>query len=157
MRFLTLFFKVALSPMLGLYLVAQESVATDWPQFRGPNRDGIWNETGILESFPVAAMLDRRCFGECKRRTSAFGNAHRAEVSKQNAHILLSGRPAIRSSERKSHHPSPGTSCVSSERRMVEAGGVEPPSLAQLPAATTCLVRRDFSAVRWRPNSNRTA
>ena len=27
---------------------------------------------------------------------------------------------------------------------MVEAGGVEPPSLAQLPAATTCLVREDF-------------
>ena len=28
MRFLTLFFKAALSPMLGLYLVAQESLAT---------------------------------------------------------------------------------------------------------------------------------
>ena len=37
---------------------------------------------------------------------------------------------------------------------MVEAGGVEPPSLAQLPAATTCLVREDLSAARWRPNSN---
>jgi len=34
------------------------------------------------------------------------------------------------------------------ERRMVEAGGVEPPSLTDKPAATTCLVRREFSAVR---------
>ncbi len=24
----------------------------DWPQWRGPQRDGVWNETGILESFP---------------------------------------------------------------------------------------------------------
>src|SRR6266576_4934793 len=59
MRFLTLFFKVALSPMLGLYLVAQESVDTDWPQFRGPDRDGIWNETGILESFPKGGVKIR--------------------------------------------------------------------------------------------------
>jgi len=31
---------------------------------------------------------------------------------------------------------------------MVEAAGVEPASLAQLPAATTCLARREFSAVQ---------
>lgn len=24
----------------------------DWPQWRGPNRDSVWRETGILESFP---------------------------------------------------------------------------------------------------------
>jgi outer membrane protein assembly factor BamB len=26
--------------------------AEDWPQWRGPNRDGVWSETGILETFP---------------------------------------------------------------------------------------------------------
>ncbi len=32
----------ALSPMLP---------AEDWPQWRGPNRDGTWNETGLVEKF----------------------------------------------------------------------------------------------------------
>jgi len=26
--------------------------ADDWPQWRGPQRDGVWRETGIMESFP---------------------------------------------------------------------------------------------------------
>jgi outer membrane protein assembly factor BamB len=30
--------------------------AEDWPQWRGPNRDGVWNESGILESFPPGGL-----------------------------------------------------------------------------------------------------
>ena len=30
--------------------------AEDWPQFRGPNRDSVWNETGIIESFPTGGL-----------------------------------------------------------------------------------------------------
>jgi outer membrane protein assembly factor BamB len=30
--------------------------ADDWPQWRGPNRDGVWNETGIVESFPTNGL-----------------------------------------------------------------------------------------------------
>jgi len=30
-----------------------KAAADDWPQWLGPNRDGVWRETGILESFPA--------------------------------------------------------------------------------------------------------
>lgn len=32
------------------------SWAEDWPQFRGPNRDSVWTETGILEKFPAEGL-----------------------------------------------------------------------------------------------------
>lgn len=28
------------------------ALAEDWPQWRGPSRDGVWNETGLLTTFP---------------------------------------------------------------------------------------------------------
>src|SRR4051812_46116796 len=31
----------------------------DWPQWRGPNRDGVWRETGILEKFPAQGLKVR--------------------------------------------------------------------------------------------------
>jgi outer membrane protein assembly factor BamB len=37
-------------------LLAGEVLAADWPQFRGPHRDGSWDETGILESFPKEGL-----------------------------------------------------------------------------------------------------
>jgi len=33
--------------------------ADDWPQWRGPNRDGVWRETGILETIPALTGNDR--------------------------------------------------------------------------------------------------
>jgi WD40 repeat protein len=33
--------------------------ADDWPQWRGPNRDGVWQETGILEAIPASGLKVR--------------------------------------------------------------------------------------------------
>lgn len=33
--------------------------AEDWPQWRGPSRDGAWSEAGILETFPPGGLKIR--------------------------------------------------------------------------------------------------
>ncbi len=40
-----------LAPLL-LLVTALPLSAADWPQWRGPNRDAVWPETGILKEFP---------------------------------------------------------------------------------------------------------
>ena len=40
-------------------LLAVALQAEDWPQWRGPNRDGVWNETGIRETFPPGGLKVR--------------------------------------------------------------------------------------------------
>jgi outer membrane protein assembly factor BamB len=32
--------------------LVSSALGDDWPQWRGPNRDGVWHETGIIEKFP---------------------------------------------------------------------------------------------------------
>ena len=45
------------STALGLSLLLPFAVcAEDWPQWRGPNRDSVRNETGIMESFPTNGL-----------------------------------------------------------------------------------------------------
>jgi outer membrane protein assembly factor BamB len=44
-------------PFLGvaviLALVPSSGGASDWPQWLGPNRDGVWRETGLVTKFPA--------------------------------------------------------------------------------------------------------
>lgn len=40
-------------------LLAVAAQGEDWPQWRGPNRDGVWNETGILKTFPAEGLKIR--------------------------------------------------------------------------------------------------
>jgi outer membrane protein assembly factor BamB len=46
--------------VLGLSLLLSiPAGGADWPQWRGPNRDNVWNETGILKSFPAEGLKIR--------------------------------------------------------------------------------------------------
>lgn len=36
-----------------LFLAVAPTPAADWPQWMGPNRDGVWAETGLLDAFPA--------------------------------------------------------------------------------------------------------
>ncbi len=40
-----------LTAILAIVVVSTAAHAEDWPQWRGPNRDGVWTETGIVEKF----------------------------------------------------------------------------------------------------------
>src|SRR5438874_746716 len=40
-------------------LLAAVSRADDWPQWRGPHRDGVWAETGIVAAFPPDGLKAR--------------------------------------------------------------------------------------------------
>jgi len=45
-----------LSSFVGVMLVCATVTAGDWPQWMGPTRDGLWTETGIVESFPADGL-----------------------------------------------------------------------------------------------------
>jgi outer membrane protein assembly factor BamB len=44
--------------LLGTCLLLSSALAhaDDWPQWRGPTRDGVWKESGVLEKFPEPAL-----------------------------------------------------------------------------------------------------
>src|SRR5262245_42132555 len=56
MRLASLVLKTLLGLVLVSLLGASALLAKDWSQFRGPNRDGSWEETGVLEFFPCAGL-----------------------------------------------------------------------------------------------------
>ncbi|HXJ58534.1 MAG TPA: PQQ-binding-like beta-propeller repeat protein [Verrucomicrobiae bacterium] len=42
--------------LAGMFLILITARADDWPQWGGPNRDGVWRETGIVERIPSAGL-----------------------------------------------------------------------------------------------------
>src|SRR5262245_37472862 len=49
----------AVSLAAALTLLATAARGEDWPQWRGPNRDGVWRETGILDAIPATGLAIR--------------------------------------------------------------------------------------------------
>lgn len=45
--------RAALAALVLLSFSFTAAIAEDWPQWMGPDRDGRWNETGILDKFPA--------------------------------------------------------------------------------------------------------
>ncbi|MEQ8835172.1 MAG: hypothetical protein RID07_00035, partial [Lacipirellulaceae bacterium] len=39
--------------------------AEDWPQWRGPRRDGVSKETGLLQEWPAAGPPQKWVFKDC--------------------------------------------------------------------------------------------
>jgi outer membrane protein assembly factor BamB len=46
-----------LLPLVALLLAATVARADDWPQWMGPQRDDVWRETGIVETFPPGGPI----------------------------------------------------------------------------------------------------
>lgn len=45
-----------LTILCGPFLAGTLAYSDDWPQWRGPNRDGVWKETGLPEKFPAGGL-----------------------------------------------------------------------------------------------------
>lgn len=45
--------------LLLLSLIGRFAAADDWPQWRGTHRDGVWQETGIIDKFTTPALATR--------------------------------------------------------------------------------------------------
>ena len=43
--------KKLLSSLAMVMTLSLAAAADDWPQWRGPSRDGVWRESGIIEKF----------------------------------------------------------------------------------------------------------
>src|SRR5262245_18507861 len=56
MRYAVYHFAAALFGLSTLGAPIGVAHADDWPQWRGPNRDAEWRETGIIDSIPPAGL-----------------------------------------------------------------------------------------------------
>src|SRR5437879_2927498 len=45
--------KIGLPALMAVAFFSAAAYGDDWPQWLGPQRDGEWRETGILEKFPA--------------------------------------------------------------------------------------------------------
>src|SRR5262245_55836438 len=49
-------FRTGAVGFFSLLILSVGILADDWPQWRGPNRDGVWRESGILDAIPASGL-----------------------------------------------------------------------------------------------------
>ncbi len=72
--------------------MAGVAMAADWPQWRGPNRDGISQETGLLESWPASGpplVWKARGLGEGYSGPAVVGNRLYVQGQEGNQAFVL--------------------------------------------------------------------
>jgi outer membrane protein assembly factor BamB len=52
----TLAFRIAGLALALVFAALSVAAAADWPQWRGPSRDGVWNEQGLVEKFAAPQL-----------------------------------------------------------------------------------------------------
>jgi outer membrane protein assembly factor BamB len=70
--------------VLAVFAVVTAAIASDWPQFRGPDRDGLSKETGLLKSWPAGGP-------KLAWKASNLGEGH-AAPSVANGRVYGMGR-----------------------------------------------------------------
>src|SRR5512136_2579989 len=73
---------------VGLWTSPLSLLGDDWPQWLGPQRDGIWRETGILKSFSAG--------GPPVRWRTEIGAGYSSPVV-VGGRVYLTDRPSTRS------------------------------------------------------------
>ncbi len=65
----------SLTLILGFWTASPDVLGEDWPQWRGPKRDGVWRETGIVEQLPSKlSFMWRTPIGEGYAGPAVVGN-----------------------------------------------------------------------------------
>src|SRR4051812_37028746 len=119
---------------LMIILLATTALAIDWPQWRGPNRDNVSTETGLLKEWPKegpALLWKATGLGQGFSTVSVVGDrifTMGDDLEKGSSHIrcisLADGKPIWSSKVGKPGGDHPGTRCTPSvDGEMVYALG----------------------------------
>src|SRR5262245_59692310 len=52
-------FLIAVAASLFPVVTCELACGDDWPQWRGPERDGVWHEAGVVDSIPESGLTVR--------------------------------------------------------------------------------------------------
>jgi len=99
--------------LLSLTLIAPAASAVDWPQWRGPNRDGVSTETGLLKDWPAGGpplVWKTKGLGDGYSTVSVVGDriftaGERADSSFVTALNVEDGKPVWSAKLGKSGEP----------------------------------------------------